>query len=608
MNTQTTTVNESEILIGIEQFIQRVLYTPRMSDQEFTQRLLELVPLFEMIEDRDLNYCRSIEIFRFVIEKLKLMGNVSIPYYLRSYDTEQINALKSCICESSREIDDEVKAFQQQEKRNKKSLYQYLTKLTQHYAKLLFVRVDLGIQFKHQFDVGIEEFNFYMRRLLKRVHDQDTCFQGLQGYAWAIEQGEKKGYHCHLLLIYDGHKHQNDFGLASMVGECWNEITEDQGYFFTSNTPEYKSRLEQKEVLGIGMIHRDNPQQVLNAINAAMYLVNPEKDGQHLRAWVDSMRTFGRGQYDLGWRRDRDSSIIPTSLVNQSQVLIAIDRFIHSVIHAQVDDQQFKQRLMELVPLFQSIGEPDLKYSLSIEAFKNIILLLKKSCTDFSPCMIELFDTQQIKEIRDYITDRTELLKVDLKWLVDKNVININRLAKFLRGLTRNYTKLLFVRVDLAIQLEHQSKVGIKQFNAYLRILLKQIHDQNCGFKGMLGYSWSVEQDEDMGYHCHLLLIYDGEKHQNDFGLALQAGQRWIEITNGQGVFLNLNAPEYKSQFEQDGKLGIGMIHRDDLQSAPNIINAATYLVTSDKEGQYLRVWEDSMPNYGEGHMNMIGV
>lgn len=297
-----------------------------------------------------------------------------------------------------------------------------------------------------------------------------------------------------------------------------------------------------------------------------------------------------------------------TSLVNQSQALIAIDGFINSVIHAQVDDHQLKHRLMELVPLFQSIDERDLKYRLSIEVFKNIILLLKQSCTDFSPCILELFDTQQIKEIRNYITDHKEIFNVELTWIDEKKVVNINRLAKFLKKLTQHYTKLLFVRVDLAIQLEHQSKVGIKQFNAYLRILLKQIHDQNCGFKGLLGYSWSVEQGEDMGYHCHLLLIYDGYKHHNDFGLALQAGQCWIEITNGQGFFLNLNAPEYKSQFEQDGILGIGMIHRDHLQSAPNILNAAMYLVTTDKEGQYLRAWEDSLPNYGQGHMNLIGV
>lgn len=65
-----------------------------------------------------------------------------------------------------------------------------------------------------------------------------------------------------LLLYYDGHKHPKDFGMAIQVGQCWSEITANQGYYFTSNSPEYKAKFLQKGKLGIGMIHRSNPQQV----------------------------------------------------------------------------------------------------------------------------------------------------------------------------------------------------------------------------------------------------------------------------------------------------------------------------------------------------------
>lgn len=321
MNTHPVSVNESEIfiklnqselLVGIEEFIRDVMYGTRMNDQKFSHQLIELIPLFELIEDPDLKYCCSIEIFRFIADELRELHNGQSPDALEPYEpydneiisSSHISCYQDYILGRKFEVEEELRTFKFQEQRNRTSLFQYLTQLTQHYAKLLFVRVDLGIKYDYQLDVGIEEFNAYLRKILKRVHNQDTCFKDLQGYAWAIEQGEKKGYHCHLLLIYDGHKHQNDFGLASMVGECWKEITEDQGYFFTSNTPEYKSRLEQKGVLGIGMIHRDNYDQVQNAVNAGMYLVNPEKDGQYLRAWIKSMRTFGRGQYELSWRRD----------------------------------------------------------------------------------------------------------------------------------------------------------------------------------------------------------------------------------------------------------------------------------------------------------------
>jgi hypothetical protein len=49
-------------------------------------------------------------------------------------------------------------------------------------------------------------------------------FHGLQGYAWALEQGADKGYHCHLLLIYDPSKRQNDWYLADQVWQMWNRL------------------------------------------------------------------------------------------------------------------------------------------------------------------------------------------------------------------------------------------------------------------------------------------------------------------------------------------------------------------------------------------------
>ena len=59
------------------------------------------------------------------------------------------------------------------------------------------------------------------------------------------------------------------------------------------------------------MIHRNNPQQVQNAINAAMYLVDPAKENQHLRVKVQGMRSFGKGQYVIDKRRGCNVSVLP---------------------------------------------------------------------------------------------------------------------------------------------------------------------------------------------------------------------------------------------------------------------------------------------------------
>ena len=51
------------------------------------------------------------------------------------------------------------------------------------------------------------------------------------------------------------------------------------------------------------MIHRNNAREVANAINAAMYLVNPEKTNQFLKVKLPKMKTFGTGQFNVSWRR-----------------------------------------------------------------------------------------------------------------------------------------------------------------------------------------------------------------------------------------------------------------------------------------------------------------
>ncbi|MFM2331503.1 MAG: hypothetical protein RIQ74_323, partial [Pseudomonadota bacterium] len=156
---------------------------------------------------------------------------------------------------------------------------------------------------EQQVYIGIENVQQHMNILRNRIANQDGCFMGLQGYAWALEQGADKGYHCHLLLIYDPSKRQSDWYLADQVGQLWKEITQQQGIFYSCNTPEIKAHYEKLGRLGVGLIHRNNVDEVSNAMNAAMYLVNPEKSEQWLLAKVAGMRTFGMGQFDVAWRR-----------------------------------------------------------------------------------------------------------------------------------------------------------------------------------------------------------------------------------------------------------------------------------------------------------------
>ncbi|OTG69447.1 hypothetical protein B9T25_02420 [Acinetobacter sp. ANC 4470] len=305
-----SSLNESQVLIAIDQFIQSI-YVKKFNPQQFRSELKELIPLFKTIYQAHLKYSESIDLFRRIVrafDELLCLPSISSIEDLKEFQLHYLNTIALAVY---RDVRDELSLFKRQENKNKNGLEEYIKQLTQHYSKLLFIRVDLSIALEYQHEVGIEQFNQYLRTFFNRVQNQDTCFKDLQGYVWAIEQGERKGYHCHVLLIYDGHKHQKDFGMAIQVGQCWTNITKNKGYVFTSNSPDYKERFNQKGSLGIGMIHRNKPEQVQNAINAAMYLVNPEKDHQHLRVKVQGMRSFGKGQYVIDTRRGCNVSVLP---------------------------------------------------------------------------------------------------------------------------------------------------------------------------------------------------------------------------------------------------------------------------------------------------------
>nr|WP_218954700.1 inovirus-type Gp2 protein [Acinetobacter sp. YH12098] len=86
---------------------------------------------------------------------------------------------------------------------NQGSLKNYFNELLQRHRKLLLVRVDLSYRALAQ--SSISQFNRDIKKLVSRIQDKDTIFKDQVGYVYRLEQGGKsRGYHCHLLLIYNG--------------------------------------------------------------------------------------------------------------------------------------------------------------------------------------------------------------------------------------------------------------------------------------------------------------------------------------------------------------------------------------------------------------------
>ena len=195
---------------------------------------------------------------------------------------------------------------------------------------------------------------------------------------------------------------------------------------------------------------------------------------------------------------------------------------------------------------------------------------------------------------------------------------NSQSLTKYMNHYLSKYARVLIVRVDIRIKAEFAYLVDVETFQGFMNKLMKVIQrdreiekerkagkiadkDKGC-FEDLRGYAWAIEQGVDNGsLHCHLLLIYNGDKRQKDWYLGDAVGKKWLEITEGLGYSTNGNTSERKRNYERKGKLGIGMIHGNNPLEVKNAIYAALYLTRPDKYEQRLKAWTPSMRSFGRG-------
>lgn len=285
-------LNESEVLIKIESFVEAVSLS-KIRPRNFYNTLTYLLVQLDKIYDTDFYYSPAVEAL------------IEIIFDLDSYLNDGNELYKRLVAIPFKEIQLNFKSHYRRHKcflnehrhsesRNTKILIQRMKKISDRYSRILVVRVDLAYPLKCQDQIGIQEFSDDMDVLRTRLRDQDTVFKGLVEYAWALEQGTDKGYHCHLLLVYKGSERRNAYWLANQVGKLWSTITKDQGCHFNCHATDYLKQFSDRNSLGIGMIHRKNLDEVNNMLNTVKYLVRPEKENQHLRVKCKKrMRSFG---------------------------------------------------------------------------------------------------------------------------------------------------------------------------------------------------------------------------------------------------------------------------------------------------------------------------
>jgi len=276
--------------------------------------------------------------------------------------------------------------------------------------------------------------------------------------------------------------------------------------------------------------------------------------------------------------------------MNEAQTLLAIENLMKKVIKKTYFWQDLESDLSGLRKDAKLIYDSNRKYSPLIQAYFDLLpeLIRNEDKAIFSSHMI--FKQFQI-ELRQ---EQSSFLGSVRKRRKD----NWEKLEQYFNNIVSRHRKLLLVRVDLHYSSE--AHPGVTKFAEHIRVLLKRIHDKDKIFKGQIGYAYRLEQGgKSRGYHCHLLVIYNGTPKCKDSYYGQEIGRLWKErITLGSGEFYNCNQASHKRRYQYEDRLGIGMIKRSNPKSVNNAFEVIRYLAMPEKDGQYLRVWWPKKPQF----------
>jgi len=195
----------------------------------------------------------------------------------------------------SREFMAKREKFARAVRDNTRSLRTLVDGIYAQWSRNLVLRIDVGFRQASCYPwaskdqrITYEQARAYRETLITYL--QTDFPRTLRGYAWTMEEGFYKSYHCHLLIFVDGNEHRDHVGIVREIGEVWrDQITQGKGTYWNVNAhaDEYIRR-------GVGDIHYSN----VEAMNALMEYVVPyiTKGGHFIRMNAGDDHTYDRSQ------------------------------------------------------------------------------------------------------------------------------------------------------------------------------------------------------------------------------------------------------------------------------------------------------------------------
>ena len=161
--------------------------------------------------------------------------------------------------------------------KHRQSLQELIYEAAENYSKILPIRIDFHLSSSVGLEIARQDFVDYWHTMQNNMR-RNQRFKHLITYVAKLEYGYNRGWHMHMLLLFDGQKVKDDYTLSSDIGEYWNQVVESEN-------------LHEGSYYACNMAKRQYDQCALKVINSS-YALNQIKNNANaytdLHALIDT--------------------------------------------------------------------------------------------------------------------------------------------------------------------------------------------------------------------------------------------------------------------------------------------------------------------------------
>ncbi|MDR5855503.1 inovirus-type Gp2 protein [Caballeronia sp. LZ062] len=162
---------------------------------------------------------------------------------------------------SRREFKERERLRRVREKEQIRRLEEFEAELFSLRGRSRWLVLSLTMEYRAEYRrwITIDDVQKHRDKFFEKRRSKRHLMSCVKAYVWAMEEGEKTGFHLHVLLFCECVT-RDDEGLAHQIGNYWNEeVTEGKGKFWNSNQEWLKSRYAKHgHGVGVGQIDRTN--------------------------------------------------------------------------------------------------------------------------------------------------------------------------------------------------------------------------------------------------------------------------------------------------------------------------------------------------------------